>query len=61
MFLNAIAGRSFLDWSQYPVFPWVLRDYESEHLNLSSPEVYRDLTKPMGALTEVKYCLCLYI
>eukprot|EP00644_Phytophthora_capsici_P016813 jgi/Phyca11/576739/estExt2_Genewise1.C_PHYCAscaffold_950026 len=50
MHLNTLAGRSYNDLTQYPVFPWVLADYESEILDLSDPNVYRDLTKPMGAL-----------
>ncbi len=48
MHLNTIAGRSFNDLSQYPVFPWVLRDYESKTLDLTRPEVFRDLSKPVG-------------
>ncbi len=31
---------------------WVLADYSSERLDLSDPKVFRDLSKPMGALTE---------
>ena len=50
MRLNIIAGRSYNDITQYPVMPWVLADYTSETLNLSDPTVYRDLTKPVGAL-----------
>ncbi|EIW75538.1 beach-domain-containing protein [Coniophora puteana RWD-64-598 SS2] len=50
--LNQLSGRTPSDATQYPVFPWVLKDYTSESLDLSSPESYRDLTKPMGALTE---------
>ena len=50
MALNTLAGRSYNDLSQYPVFPWVLSDYTSETLDLRSPAVYRDLSKPMGAL-----------
>ena len=26
------------DFSQYPVFPWVLADYSSPQLNLEAPE-----------------------
>ena len=36
--------------SQYPVFPWILNDYESETLDLNDPSIYRDLSKPVGAL-----------
>lgn len=49
--LNQLSGRTPNDATQYPVFPWVLDDYVSEVLDLSSPNVFRDLTKPMGALT----------
>ena len=42
--------RSFNDLAQYPVFPWVLADYSSASLDLSSVHVYRDLSKPVGAL-----------
>ena len=50
MHLNAAAGRSMHDLTQYPVFPWVLQDYTSEVLDLDDPQVFRDLSKPMGAL-----------
>ncbi|XP_053616649.1 neurobeachin isoform X5 [Plodia interpunctella] len=50
MFLNTIAGRTYNDLNQYPVFPWVLTNYESEELDLSQPSNYRDLSKPIGAL-----------
>lgn len=50
MALNTLAGRSYQDITQYPVFPWVITDYTSETLDLSDPKVYRDLKKPVGAL-----------
>lgn len=50
MLLNTAAGRTYNDLTQYPVFPWVLADYTSEALNLADPGVYRDLSKPVGAL-----------
>mmetsp|Transcript_16549 Transcript_16549/g.31348 ORF Transcript_16549/g.31348 Transcript_16549/m.31348 type:complete len:1241 (-) Transcript_16549:660-4382(-) len=68
--LNSAAGRSLFDLSRYPVFPWVLSDYESAKLDISSTnafetmagkqgkdgslmtKVFRDLTKPIGALNE---------
>ncbi|KAM4730214.1 WD repeat- and FYVE domain-containing protein 4 isoform 2-T2 [Anableps anableps] len=52
MHLNTIAGRTYNDLMQYPVFPWVLADYQSETLDLSNPTTFRDLSKPMGAQTE---------
>ncbi|KAG8125672.1 hypothetical protein E2320_020816 [Naja naja] len=37
MFLNTIAGRTYNDLNQYPVFPWVITNYESEELDLTLP------------------------
>jgi hypothetical protein len=52
MRLNIFGGRTFSDGSLYPVFPWVLCDYESSSIDLTDPSIYRDLKSPMGALTE---------
>ena len=52
MRLNTFAGRSYNDLTQYPVFPWVLKDYTSENLDLDCAEIYRDLSRPMGAQRE---------
>jgi hypothetical protein len=44
--LNMLAGRSYNDTCQYPVFPWVLSDYESDEIpDLTDPRNFRDLTK----------------
>eukprot|EP00854_Cymbomonas_tetramitiformis_P008121 gene8121-9651_t len=50
MTLNTLAGRSYNDLSQYPVFPWILADYTSQELDLGKPASFRDLSKPVGAL-----------
>jgi hypothetical protein len=50
MKLNKYSGRSYNDLAQYPVFPWVLSDYESEVLNLSASTSFRDFSKPVGGL-----------
>ncbi|XP_021748054.1 BEACH domain-containing protein C2-like [Chenopodium quinoa] len=50
MQLNTLAGRSYNDITQYPVFPWILSDYTSQNLDLSNLSSYRDLSKPVGAL-----------
>uniref|UniRef100_A0A8C1N6J6 Neurobeachin n=1 Tax=Cyprinus carpio TaxID=7962 RepID=A0A8C1N6J6_CYPCA len=50
MFLNTISGRTYNDLNQYPVFPWVITNYDSEDLDLTLPSNYRDLSKPIGAL-----------
>jgi len=73
MHLNTIAGRTYNDLCQYPVFPWgtqlhtiiyqpksnhallvtlVLSDYTSDKIDLANEKIYRDLSKPVGALTE---------
>lgn len=49
MLVNTMAGRTFNDLTQYPVFPWVLADYTSEELDLNNPATFRDLSRPMGA------------
>ncbi|KAI1122412.1 beige/BEACH domain-containing protein [Nemania abortiva] len=51
MLVNTMAGRTFNDLTQYPVFPWILADYTSDELNLEDPATFRDLSKPMGAQT----------
>ncbi|KAI9828211.1 MAG: hypothetical protein M1819_004596 [Sarea resinae] len=51
MLVNTMAGRTFNDLTQYPVFPWVLADYTSEELDLDNPRSFRDLSKPMGCQT----------
>ncbi|XP_040891904.1 lipopolysaccharide-responsive and beige-like anchor protein isoform X3 [Toxotes jaculatrix] len=50
MFLNTISGRTFNDLNQYPVFPWVITNYDSEEFDLTLPSNFRDLSKPIGAL-----------
>jgi WD40 repeat protein len=49
MHLNTLAGRSYNDLMQYPVFPWILADYDSEELDFADPSSFRDFSKPMGA------------
>jgi hypothetical protein len=51
MRLNIMAGRSYNDITQYPVFPWIIADYTSEELDFKDPLTFRDLSKPVGALT----------
>lgn len=55
MYLNLASGRSFNDLSQYPVFPWVLRDYQSDVLDLNDPDKFRDLSKPIGMLSSKRF------
>lgn len=47
--LNKYSGRTHNDINQYYIFPWILKDYQSEKLDLSDFGIYRDLSKPIGA------------
>ena len=60
MFLNQLAGRSFNDICQYPIFPWIIADYESSFLDLLNPATFRDLTKPIGALNPERLEIFVY-
>ena len=51
MLINTMAGRTYNDLTQYPVFPWIIADYTSEELDLTDPRTFRDLSKPMGCQT----------
>uniref|UniRef100_A0A3B4ZMN3 Lysosomal trafficking regulator n=1 Tax=Stegastes partitus TaxID=144197 RepID=A0A3B4ZMN3_9TELE len=52
--LNKHAGRSFNDLMQYPVFPFILRDYTSETVDLQDPSIYRNLSKPIAVQSKEK-------
>ncbi|KAG9149667.1 hypothetical protein Leryth_017584 [Lithospermum erythrorhizon] len=55
MILNTLAGRSYNDLTQYPIFPWVLADYSSEVLDFNKSSTFRDLSKPVGALDPKRF------
>ena len=57
-FLNIISGRSINDISQYPIFPWIICDYKRSDFALDDPSFYRDLSKPIGALSEKRLNQC---
>lgn len=40
-----VSGRTYNDLNQYPVFPWILSNYETKELDLTLPSNYRDLSK----------------
>ncbi len=48
--LNHLADRTKNDLTQYPVFPWILADYQSASLDLENSRTFRDLSLPIGAL-----------
>lgn len=43
--LSLCAGRTYNDLNQYPVFPWIITNYDSAELDLTLPSNYRDLSK----------------
>ncbi len=45
MFLNRKASRTLHDYCHYYIFPWVIKDYSSESLDLKNPNIYRDFKK----------------
>lgn len=48
MILNELSGRTFNSASMYPVFPWIIKEFDTQKLDLSSPAIYRDLSLPVG-------------
>ncbi|KAG8069818.1 hypothetical protein GUJ93_ZPchr0006g46210 [Zizania palustris] len=55
MILNTLAGRSYNDLTQYPIFPWILADYSSDKLDFNKSSTFRDLSKPVGALDAKRF------
>ena len=52
MWLNIYSNRSYNDLSQYPVFPWILKNYTDplQFEQNTEENIYRDLSCPMGML-----------
>ena len=49
MYLNIFSNRSYRDITQYPVFPWILRDYNVEEKNIFNLK-YRNFSLPLGMM-----------
>jgi hypothetical protein len=60
MILNTYAGRSYNDINQYPVFPWILKDYKTQQIDFNTKDektqekIFRKLDTPIGALNPKK-------
>jgi len=52
--LNDFAGRTRHDLCQYPVFPWIVQQYEYTDLDLLKGTTYRDLSKSTKIITPEK-------
>lgn len=55
MYLNFKSQRSYIDYTRYPVFPWVLKGEASDFdnndiLSILNENNFRDLSLPMGAI-----------
>ena len=54
MLLNKYGGRSFNDLSQYPVFPWIIGDYDSLKIDLQNEDTYRKLDFTIAGISTKK-------
>jgi len=61
MALNTHAGRSYYDLTQYPVFPWVIKDYESPTLDLTDSNTYRRFATRLTILSPVHTSIASFI
>ena len=52
MILNTLSGRTYNNLAQYPIFPWILKDYSSKEIDLNESSTYRDLSYPIYAQEE---------
>jgi len=58
MKINIYSGRTYNDLGQYPVFPWVLKNFTAGRVTkefLQDPSNYRDLSLPMGRQNEARF------
>jgi hypothetical protein len=58
LYLSSISGRSFNDFTQYPIMPWILTNYTSPTLDVLDHRNYRDLKYPIFAQTEAQRVQC---
>ncbi|OHT13967.1 Beige/BEACH domain containing protein [Tritrichomonas foetus] len=49
LYLNSQGGRSWNDFTQYPIFPWVIKKYNMNNLDLNDNSSFRDMTLPIFA------------
>lgn len=55
--LNIFSGRSFNDLQYYPIFPWIISDYDSPNLILTSPTSYRNFSDEISFDTTDDKCV----
>lgn len=54
LLLNKYGGRTFNDIGQYPVFPWILKDYNCSILYLQDQNAYRPLERTIAGISKIK-------
>ena len=54
-------GRTYNDLNQYPVYPWVIVNYDTDELDLKQPSNFRDLSKVSQEYTVyyIPHLICL--
>lgn len=52
MLMNIFGGRSFRDPSNYPIFPWIISNYDCSTFSLDDHSIYRNLYYPISAQDE---------
>ncbi|EAX93633.1 Beige/BEACH domain containing protein [Trichomonas vaginalis G3] len=62
LYLNSVSGRSWYDFTQYPIFPWVIKNYKTSEIDLNDSSNYRDFTYPIFAQTneQKEQCISYY-
>jgi hypothetical protein len=59
IYLNRESGRSWNDFTQYPIMPWIIKDFVSDSIDLDNASIYRDLSLPIFAQTQEQHEQCL--
>ena len=56
-------GRTYNDLNQYPVYPWVIVNYDTDELDLKQPSNFRDLSKVSQEYTVyyIPHLICLWL
>ncbi|OHT00333.1 hypothetical protein TRFO_08001 [Tritrichomonas foetus] len=52
--LNRLGGRSFADFSQYYIFPWLISDFKTSDFSSIPLDSFRNLSLPMGQIGPVR-------
>ncbi|KAK8892141.1 hypothetical protein M9Y10_029364 [Tritrichomonas musculus] len=51
-YLNMLSGRSYNDSKQYPIYPLLIRNCDSESFDFNDQDSYRDLSKPTAFICQ---------